>query len=466
MMTKEAFVIGSPISHSLSPAIFAFLCHRQRVADLEYKARDVSAETLSAFVNEVKANPNFIGSNVTIPHKEAILQYLDEMSTEAQAVGAANVIQKKGSSLCGYNTDVYGILQTLQGQACFVTGARVLILGAGGAARALAYALGLKGAKQIDFLNRGAERAQSLIDKMAPLFPRSQFRLLSHAAGVKDKDKTPIVLVINATPLGLTLKDELHSKAYFWDLFRNRGFTFLKNAHAFDLIYKPEKTVFLESALREGFQPISGLAMLVGQALQTWQIWFGLLEGVSSLQTDLLDYLRNQPLYLTGFMGVGKSTVGRVLAKILGRQFLDIDALIEQEAQMSISDLFQQKGEQYFRELEFKTIRKHVFQSRIVVALGGGALTYESSRDCVRKAGQLVYLSANMESLLERLANEPGQRPVLGADFSDLKIEDRRSRLMTLFKAREGAYNKLADLKVVTDHLTPEEIAQQIVQNL
>ncbi len=464
MTRKEAFVIGSPISHSLSPAIFAFLANRQQVTDLEYKARDVSIEALPDFIEEIKLNQNFVGSNVTIPHKEAIIPYLDQVSAEVQAIGAANVIQKKGSLLLGYNTDVYGILQTLQGQACFVAGARVLILGAGGAARALAYALGLKGAKQVDFINRDLKRAQALIDKMASLFPRTEFRALSQEDG--SRDKTPIILMINATPLGLSLKDELHSKAYFRDICRNRGFTFIKNAHAFDLIYKPEKTVFLASAQREGFQPISGLAMLVGQALQTWQIWFGLLEGVSSLQSDLLDYLRNQPLYLTGFMGVGKSTVGAALAKILGWQFIDIDALIVQEVGMSISDLFQQKGENYFRDLEFKMILKYAFYPRVVVALGGGALTYAPSRDCIRKAGQLVYLSANMETLLGRLAKEPGQRPILGAGFSDLAIDDKRLRLMTLFKAREGAYNKLADLKVVTDDLTPEEIAQQIVQNL
>ena len=134
---REAFVVGQPISHTLSPVIFAHIAHALNMSDeFKYDARDVSSEKLPHFVTSLRENSNLVGVNVTLPHKETVLDLLDVVSDEAKAIGAVNVVRQRDGLLEGFNTDVSGILQTFEKHHLSFAEKNALIIGAGGAARA------------------------------------------------------------------------------------------------------------------------------------------------------------------------------------------------------------------------------------------------------------------------------------------------------------------------------------------
>lgn len=449
-MKLEAAVIGKPISHSLSPSIFGFLANQLGVTQLDYRAREVAHDELASFIAAFRVNPNALGLNVTIPHKEAIFAHLDSTSPEAQAIGAVNVVHRKDGKLKGYNTDVYGITRTFEKHAVSVRDGHVLLIGAGGAARAVAYALGKEKAKSITLLSPNLQRAQSVLTALQPLFKNTHFQAF---ADWKELPNQAWSLIAQSTPLGMSTqthsRDGQSAKEYFSHL---KALRYAKGAAAFDLIYRPEWTPFLDQAKTLGLQPIGGLDMLIEQALETWRIWFD-----SKPSADLGEYLRYRPIFLTGFMGAGKSTIGPLLAKKLGWKFIETDLEIEKEAGLSIPEIFRQKGEPYFRELENKVIVRHGFSPRSVVSLGGGALTNAATREFLQKTGRLVHLTADSNTLSERLKSQSENRPLL----ANLTAQERFNKIESLLKEREPFYN-LAAFKIDTAALSVKQAADKI----
>jgi shikimate dehydrogenase len=264
---KLAAVIGHPIHHSLSPRIFQFLSRHLRFP-VQYVAIDVPPAQLGKCGRELAAI-GLTGWNVTIPHKEKILRQLRKVAREARVIGAVNVVHNARGGLAGYNTDVIGIRETLREQRVAVRGKTAIVFGAGGAAKAVCYVLARQGAKEVWIVNRTLARAKKLCRKYNTLLgSRTRFR----AAGLAGdwREAAPkATLFINATPLGMQgfpsnelLPKELLPKERRTDAF------------AFDLVYRPEHTVFLRTAQRRGMKNIGGLDMLIWQALGAWEIWF------------------------------------------------------------------------------------------------------------------------------------------------------------------------------------------------
>jgi shikimate dehydrogenase len=449
-MTRRAAVIGKPISHSLSPSIFGFLAHHLGVSDFEYSAQEVAPETLPDFVDQFRKDPNGVGFNVTIPNKESILSLLDEISDEAKAIGAVNVVHRTQQGLKGYNTDVYGILRTFEKYTVSITGKNALIIGAGGAARAVAYALGSEHASKITLLTPNRDRAQALIAAIQPHFPQTEFQSAQDWNELKSETWT---LIAQSTPLGMSsqpkTRDGISASDYYSEL---RKLNSSQKAWAFDLIYRPEQTPFLDEAKKNNLTPIGGLDMLIEQALETWRIWFG-----KKPQVDLGEYLRFRPVFLTGFMGAGKSTIGPLLAQVLGWKFVETDREIEKEAGLSIPEIFRQKGEAHFRELEHQIILRHAFLPRTIVSLGGGSLTHSLSRDLLTRTGRLVLLTADPKTLYQRLYQDANERPLL----AHLSENEKRLKIESLLREREPVYN-LANFRVDTSSMTPKQAAQEI----
>jgi shikimate kinase len=162
-------------------------------------------------------------------------------------------------------------------------------------------------------------------------------------------------------------------------------------------------------------------------------------------------------IYLTGMMGVGKTTVGPILARQMGWKFEDTDFWIEARARMTISNLFIERGEEFFRKLEAEVIEQ-VTQSQFqVVALGGGALQRESNCQKILKSGILVYLQASEEVLTQRLLKEKGGRPLLAA----VSETETLVRIQSLLRERKSSYEQ-AQIKLNTDCLAPIEVAEAI----
>jgi shikimate kinase len=174
---------------------------------------------------------------------------------------------------------------------------------------------------------------------------------------------------------------------------------------------------------------------------------------------------RNGRIYLAGFMGSGKSTIGPILANTLGFSFVDIDRSIEEEQQKSISAIFREDGEQHFRALEQAALLRLKDIPGMVIALGGGTLTNPENLNTVCASGILVYLKISEEQLFRRLRRR-GDRPMLvGPDGGPLDDDQLRARILTLFRAREPMYAR-ADITMQTDETRLGVTVDLLVQKL
>lgn len=169
-------------------------------------------------------------------------------------------------------------------------------------------------------------------------------------------------------------------------------------------------------------------------------------------------------LALTGFMGSGKTSTGKILAERLGWPFADLDELVAEVAGKTIPEIFEESGEEAFRALEFNTLRLYLnsYQGDSVLALGGGTLTLPESRDLIKRNCRCIYLKADADALLENLTwkGEAGKRPLLSGG------KDLKERIEELLDARSATYESAADITVNAERLTPEQIADDILTYL
>lgn len=267
-----AALLGHPVAHSLSPAIFNFLA-KALGREVLYQKFDVAPEELKRFVKALAPQQLFIGWNVTLPHKEKILTLCDRVSAEARAIGAANVVHFLRGESTAYNTDAFGIRQTLREHGVRLRGKQAVLYGAGGAARAVAYALGQEGAARVWVINRTPARGKALCRHFSRILPSTRFVFVEAALCVEGK----VALIAQATPLGMK-----PGRARF-DL----PTAVDQKTLAFDLIYRPNLTPFLREARHRGTATVGGMDMLAWQAIATWEIWFGKVKNRQILKQKL-----------------------------------------------------------------------------------------------------------------------------------------------------------------------------------
>lgn len=267
-MKPYAEVIGDPIAQSKSPAIHGFWIERLGL-DAEYRACHVTADGVAAYLAERKADPAWRGCNVTMPHKQAVMPYLDRLDPLAERIGAVNtIVHEPDGSLTGHNTDVGGFLEPLRpllDQTHYFRMARVL--GTGGAARAIVAALA--GEQMVIVLaGRNPEKARALLDELDP-HGEHHVAPLDHFAEPTDfafDDREGCLdLIVNASPLGMAGQPPL-----VFDL-----------SHAppgsvvYDIVTHPLDTPLLQAARAAGFRTVDGLSMLIGQAAEAFERFFG-----------------------------------------------------------------------------------------------------------------------------------------------------------------------------------------------
>lgn len=272
--TKLAFVLGHPVSHSLSPLLHqaAFAAAGLNAAYLPWA---VPPDRLAAAVQGLRAMENLLGANVTIPHKEAILPHLDGLTAEAEAVGAVNTVVPRDGRLVGDNTDGAGFLGALREElGCDPQGLTAAILGAGGAARAVAMSLAGAGARRLVLVNRSVGRANHLANLVAAHYPGCQVTARPLHGDWKVSQVAEIRLVVNTTPVGLQPSDP--------PLF---DYASLSGAIAVcDLIYNPPETPLLRAARAQGCRSGNGLPMLVRQGALAFERWTGKPAPVQAMR--------------------------------------------------------------------------------------------------------------------------------------------------------------------------------------
>lgn len=275
--TRVYGIFGHPVGHSFSPRMHNAAFDALGL-DCVYVAFDVEPGSLRPATLALKAL-SIAGVNVTIPHKQAIIEHLDFIAPEARFTGAVNTVHNSGGTLEGHNTDVGGFLRALSGELGFEpAGARVVVLGAGGAARAVLSGLGMKGAAEVAIVNRTLPKGAEMADYFAQSFPDTGFG--AHALG----DTTALKgllggadLLVNATSGGMEGSGELSLPLE----------SLATGAVVYDLVYNPEETKLVGEARRLGHRAAPGLGMLLYQGAESFRIWTGLDAPLDAMREAL-----------------------------------------------------------------------------------------------------------------------------------------------------------------------------------
>ena len=263
---KRAGVIGHPLGHSLSAAIFQAAFDATNV-DARYETWPTPPDELEARVTGLR-DDDILGANITIPHKEAVVPLLDRLDERAERVGAVNTIANESGQLVGYNTDVGGFARALREDAAFdAKGKEIAILGAGGAARAVALALIEAEASVILVVGRTPRRSDTLVKALRPLTTSGITLTWSYwLDGTSLRVLPEADLVVNCTPIGTQGSETEGESPIAAHLLPGEGVVF-------DVVYNPPETPLLKLAKERGAKPVSGLGMLVYQAAESFQIW-------------------------------------------------------------------------------------------------------------------------------------------------------------------------------------------------
>ena len=272
---RRAFVIGHPIDHSRSPMIHGFWLHEHGI-DGAYEALDIVPEEVGGFLSGLDRS-HWAGGNVTIPHKRAAFDAIASRDGAAEAIGAVNTIWRENGALRAGNTDAYGFTAGLDDQAPhWRDGARALVIGAGGASRAIVHALLAAGYGHVDVINRTVSRAQEIAERFGRLVIPGPFTEIDHLAAGAD-------LIVNTTSLGMPGHPPLEI-----------DFDRLSDAAvATDIVYWPLVTPFLAGAAERGLTTVDGLGMLLHQAVPGFERWFGVRPSVSTrLRALVVDDLK------------------------------------------------------------------------------------------------------------------------------------------------------------------------------
>lgn len=253
----RAFVVGHPIKHSRSPMIHGYWLKQYGIAG-SYEAIDVAPEDFAAFAGALGTD-GFRGGNITIPHKEAAFQAVARRDESAEAIGAVNTLWLEDGMLCGGNTDAYGFAANLDEHSSgWAQNGPAVVLGAGGAARAVIHALKQRGIKDIRIVNRTLARAQELRDSfgngISAHSPAETGELLGDAG-----------LLVNTTSLGMEGSGELQVDTALLP----------RSAIVTDIVYAPLETPLLAAARQNGLKTVDGLGMLLHQAVPGFERWFG-----------------------------------------------------------------------------------------------------------------------------------------------------------------------------------------------
>ncbi len=256
---KTAGVAGWPVSHSLSPRLYEYWLRKYNI-DGDYQAFEVKPEDLGDFLKTL-SEKNIIGLNLTVPHKETIFPCLDEVDEIARRIGAVNMVTVRAGKLSGTNTDGFGFLANLKNSAPAWSAGHgpAVIIGAGGAARAIIVSLLDDGIPEIRLINRTRERADRLAEKY------DDPRIKVYDWQDRSEKISGAGLLVNSTTLGMTGQPPL-------DLDLSR---LPKSAVVYDIVYSPLETTMLKQAKKRGNVCVDGLGMLLYQATPAFQVWFG-----------------------------------------------------------------------------------------------------------------------------------------------------------------------------------------------
>jgi shikimate dehydrogenase len=284
-MTYRIGIIGFPLAHTLSP-VFQQAALSHAGLDAQYEVWETPNDQLDILLQWMRETPGIWGANVTVPHKEAVYQVVDVLAPSAEAVGAVNTVVVKDGKLTGHNTDAFGFLRALSDDGGFhLMGKQVLLLGAGGAARAVVAALVRSEVHDLIIANRNGERAEALArlaqaQGVAARAIELTDQALAEATTLWD-------LIVNTTSMGMRHATAEHQSPMAASLISS-------TALVYDLVYNPRVTPLLEAATAAGAKTMSGLSMLVYQGAESFTLWSGVEAPIGVMMVSAQEALSRQ----------------------------------------------------------------------------------------------------------------------------------------------------------------------------
>ena len=406
---KKYGCIGKKLTHSFSKEIHA------RLADYTYELIELTEAEIQPFFEK----KDFEAINVTIPYKQTVIPYLDEVSEIAQRIGAVNTIVNRDGRLFGYNTDYYGMKALIERVGLRLQGKKVLVLGTGGTSKTARVVAADLGASEILVVSRTKTNDYINYEDAVTLHADAE-------------------IILNTTPAGMY--PECETKPI--DISR-----FSKLEGVIDAVYNPLCTNLVLDAKEKGIKAEGGLYMLVMQAVVAVEKFLDTnipKEAADRVFASVLAAKEN--VVLTGMPGSGKSTVGKLI-DVDGYEFIDTDAEIEVRCQCTIKELIADKGEKYFRDLESEVIRDVSSKGCRIISTGGGAILRAENVRALKRNGKLFFLNADLSRLRAT---------------DDRPLSDTADKLARLYNERIEIYRETADV-TVPDMDTPAAEAEYIL---
>ena len=396
-------LIGKKLGHSYSSFI------HEQINKNGYELKELEENELSSFLS----SKEFKGINVTIPYKEKVIEYLDEIDPVARNLHAVNTIINKKGKLIGYNTDIDGFIFLLKENDIKVKGKKVLILGSGASSKTVKAALIKLRAKEIYVVSH--ENKKDCITYQ------------------EAEQKFDINVIVNTTPYGM------------YPSYQEKGLINLDNfpylEACVDLIYNPLKTPLIINAKEKGVKAVSGLKMLVKQAIKAEELFLNKKIDKHLTKKIYLNTLLNYSnIVFIGMPSSGKSTASRNVSEKLGLLRYDSDDVIKEKINMSIKEFFELKGEEEFRKIETEVIKDVSSKTGVVISVGGGSLTRKENINPLIRNSTVIFLNRDLE-LLKSNKKAALTRPLL----------NDKDALDKLYNERFETYKKYADIVIVNN---------------
>ncbi|MBE6666207.1 MAG: shikimate dehydrogenase [Ruminococcaceae bacterium] len=412
-------LIGEHLPHSFSKEIHA------KIANYVYELHEIEKEELDDFMKK----KDFTAINVTIPYKKDVIPYLSEIDENAKKIGAVNTIVNRNGKLYGYNTDFFGMRALIQRLGFDFSEKKVVILGTGGTSNtAIAVAESL-GAKKIVVVGRTAKNGVITYADLYRLHTDADF-------------------IINTTPCGMFPYPDGNEKIAGTPI-QIDSFPNLKGVA--DAVYNPLRPNLIMDAKERNIPAEGGLYMLVAQAIAASEKFLN--ESFESKLTDRIFHdicTSKENIVLSGMPGSGKSTVGKILASLLNRKFVDTDEEIIRKAGKEISEIFAECGETGFRLLEAEVIARVSSEHQgAVIATGGGSILRDDNVRALKRNGRIYFLNRPLENILPT---------------ADRPLSLDRTALKERFEERYERYLSTCDKEIKTVE-SPEQTANLIMED-
>lgn len=401
--------IGEHLTHSFSKEIHA------QLQDYLYELKEIPMGALDAFMTEY----DFKAINVTIPYKQDVIPFLKEVEETAASIGAVNTIVNRNGQLYGYNTDFGGMSGLIKRTGIEVKDKKVLILGTGGTSKTAMAVAQHMGAASVYKVSRTAKPGVLTYEDVAEKHLDAQ-------------------VLINTTPRGMFSRESGMPVDPTW---------FPDLCGAIDAVYNPLRTEFILKARGMGVPAAGGLYMLVRQAVLASEIFLD-TKYPECVTEDVYRRIKasKENIVLTGMPGSGKTTVGKLLSKELGRPYLDVDALIEEKTGMAPGQIISSRGETLFRDIETEVIREISSQNSSIIATGGGAVLRAGNIDLLRMNGKIYFLDRPLEQLIPT---------------EDRPLSATKEAIAKRYHERYQTYIATADA-VIENQTTPAAAAQLV----